>query len=58
MFDFWQAALTHPLARNALFAALLVSLCCGTVGTYVNRIYEKLQVSCHREMVAWSKGGG
>ncbi len=35
MLDFWQAALSHPLARNALFAALLVSLCCGTVGTYV-----------------------
>ena len=30
----------------------------GTVGTYVNRIYEKLHVSCRREMVAWSKGGG
>ena len=29
----------------------------GTVGTYVNRIYEKLHVSCRREMVAWSKGG-
>jgi DNA-binding NarL/FixJ family response regulator len=28
----------------------------GTVGTYVERIYEKLHVSCRREMVAWSKG--
>jgi DNA-binding NarL/FixJ family response regulator len=27
----------------------------GTVGTYVERIYEKLHVSCRREMVAWSK---
>lgn len=27
----------------------------GTVGKYVERIYEKLHVSCRREMVAWSK---
>lgn len=27
----------------------------GTVGTYVNRIYEKLHVTSRREIVAWSR---
>lgn len=35
MLDFWHAVAVHPLARNALFAALLACMCCGVVGTYV-----------------------
>jgi DNA-binding NarL/FixJ family response regulator len=35
--------------------ALQLGISIGTVGTYVERIYEKLHVSCRREMVAWSK---
>ncbi|NLV44520.1 MAG: metal ABC transporter permease [Candidatus Hydrogenedentes bacterium] len=33
--EFWNAVLTQPLARNAVLAALLLSVACGTVGTYV-----------------------
>ncbi len=35
MFEFWTAALQQPLARNAVFVALLVSMTCGVVGSYV-----------------------
>lgn len=35
MFEFWNAALNYPLARNALFIGLLASVACGVVGTYV-----------------------
>jgi DNA-binding NarL/FixJ family response regulator len=35
--------------------AIQLGISIGTVGTYVERIYEKLHVSCRREMVAWSK---
>lgn len=35
MLDFWHAAAEGALARNALLAALLVSLSCGVVGSYV-----------------------
>jgi DNA-binding NarL/FixJ family response regulator len=39
-------------------AAARLGVSIGTVGTYVNRIYEKLHVSSRREIVAWSRGGG
>lgn len=32
---FWEALASHALARNALLAALLVSVSCGVVGSYV-----------------------
>ncbi|NLV39627.1 MAG: metal ABC transporter permease [Candidatus Hydrogenedentes bacterium] len=35
MGDFWLAVAAYPLARNALLAALLVSVACGVVGSYV-----------------------
>ncbi|OQB37442.1 MAG: High-affinity zinc uptake system membrane protein ZnuB [Candidatus Hydrogenedentes bacterium ADurb.Bin179] len=35
MLDFWRAVGTQPLALNAVLAALLLSVACGTVGTYV-----------------------
>ncbi|HNZ47957.1 MAG TPA: metal ABC transporter permease [Candidatus Hydrogenedentes bacterium] len=35
MLEFWQAALSQPLAQNAVLAALLVSVACGVVGSYV-----------------------
>ncbi len=35
MADFWHAVAAYPLARNALLAALLVSVACGVVGSYV-----------------------
>ena len=35
MLEFWSAAASQPLARNAVLAALLLSVACGTVGTYV-----------------------
>jgi zinc transport system permease protein len=35
MFEFWQSVLTSPLTRNALLMALLASVACGVVGTYV-----------------------
>lgn len=35
MLEFWSAVAQQPLARNAVVAALLVSLSCGVVGTYV-----------------------
>lgn len=35
MFEFWKAVMEQPLAQNAVFAALLVSMTCGVVGTYV-----------------------
>ncbi len=35
MFEFWTAVAQQPLARNAVCAALLISLSCGVVGTYV-----------------------
>lgn len=35
MLEFWNAAASQPLARNAVLAALLLSVACGTVGTYV-----------------------
>lgn len=35
MFEFWNAVVEQPLARNAVLATLLVSLSCGVVGTYV-----------------------
>lgn len=35
MVDFWYAVLNQPLARNAVLAALLLSVACGTVGSYV-----------------------
>ncbi len=35
MLDFWRAVWTQPLALNAVLAALLLSVACGTVGTYV-----------------------
>lgn len=38
-------------------AASQLGISTGTVGTYVNRIYEKLHVTTRREIVAWSKGG-
>lgn len=35
MFEFWKAAIDQSLARNAVIAALLLSMTCGVVGTYV-----------------------
>jgi zinc transport system permease protein len=35
MIEFWQAALSQSLAQNAVIAALLVSIACGMVGSYV-----------------------
>ncbi|NLN92651.1 MAG: metal ABC transporter permease [Candidatus Hydrogenedens sp.] len=35
MFEFWQTALSQSLAQNAVIAALLVSVACGMVGSYV-----------------------
>jgi len=35
MLDFWIAATQQPLARNAVFAALLLSMACGVTGSYV-----------------------
>ncbi len=35
MFEFWTAAIDQSLARNAIIAALLLSMTCGVVGTYV-----------------------
>lgn len=35
MLEFWQSVLTSPLTRNALLMALLASVACGVVGTYV-----------------------
>ena len=35
MLEFWTAALDQSLARNAVIAALLLSMTCGVVGTYV-----------------------
>lgn len=35
MFEFWTAVASQPLARNAVLAAFLLSVACGTVGTYV-----------------------
>jgi len=37
--------------------AVQLGISTGTVGTYVNRIYEKLRVNSRREIVAWLKGG-
>lgn len=39
-------------------AAVALGISVPTVGVYVNRIYEKLHISCRREMVAWAKRGG
>lgn len=35
MVDFWEAVGAYPLARNALVMALLGSLACGVVGSFV-----------------------
>ncbi|MCK5863007.1 MAG: metal ABC transporter permease, partial [Candidatus Hydrogenedentes bacterium] len=35
MFEFWAAAAHYPMARNAVFATLLLSMTCGVVGSYV-----------------------
>lgn len=35
MLEFWNAVATQPLARNAVLAALLLSVACGAVGSYV-----------------------
>lgn len=35
MLEFWSAAATSALARNAALAALLTSIACGVMGTYV-----------------------
>jgi DNA-binding NarL/FixJ family response regulator len=38
-------------------AATQLGISVGTVGTYVNRIYEKLHLTSRREIVAWSRAG-
>lgn len=35
MLEFWTAVMEQSLARNAVIAALLLSMSCGIVGTYV-----------------------
>ncbi len=35
MLEFWNAVAAQPLARNAVYAALLVSVACGVIGSYV-----------------------
>ncbi len=35
MFEFWTAVWTQALALNAVLAALLLSVACGMVGTYI-----------------------
>lgn len=35
MIEFWTAVMSQTLARNAVLAALLLSVACGVVGTYV-----------------------